>query len=205
MLMRAKSSRNRRLSAPVSPRFIGDPVTISNDPTVDVISTLSAFSAFGSPTISYTYQWRRDGVAIALNATSATYTSVSADSGTSQDCAVTATSNAAGTTPVTVYTPAKTVIASGGTGTMQLTWEAPLFDGDGQPLTDLNGFKVYYGTVTPVTAANSTGNSGTLSSATFTYTIESLTANTWYATVVAIDVAGNESYSGIDVSKVIAS
>lgn len=80
----------------------------------------------GSPTIAYTYQWRRDGVNIG-SATNSTYVLVSGDDGKAIDCMVTATNAAgnasqdsnnisAGTVPANTVAP----VASG-TGTVGQT------------------------------------------------------------------------------------
>lgn len=86
-----------------------------------------------------------------------------------------------------------------GSGTATIVWEVPSTDGDGAPLTDLNAYKVLWGTDRGVY----TFNSGLLSLSTLTYTATGLYPATWYFAVVAIDAVGNESNFGLEVSKVI--
>ena len=81
-----------------------------------------------------------------------------------------------------------------------LTWQAPLTASDGTAISDLTGYKAYWGQTDGGPYPN---NSGTLSSSTFTYTIPSLAAGTWFFVVSALDSAGGESYFGPQASKVI--
>lgn len=79
-----------------------------------------------------------------------------------------------------------------------LTWEAPTTNVDGTPLTDLAGYKIYYGvssgeyTKVIIITDNIT-----------TYTIENLSSGTYYFAVTAYDTAGNESAYSNEVSKTI--
>ncbi len=68
-----------------------------------------------------------------------------------------------------------------------LTWESPTTNSDGSALTDLSGYKVYYGTSTgnyaySVDVGSTAGAS-----------ISSLSAGTWCFAVTAYDTSGNES------------
>lgn len=68
-----------------------------------------------------------------------------------------------------------------------LAWEAPTENADGSDLTDLAGFKLYYGTSSrsysnPINIGNTT-----------TYTVSGLQAGTYYFAVTAYDYSGNES------------
>lgn len=74
-----------------------------------------------------------------------------------------------------------------GTVTASLTWEAPTVDANGDPLNDLEGYKVHYGT--------STGNytySSDVSNSTSSL-ISNLAQGTWCFAVTAYDTSGNES------------
>jgi len=68
-----------------------------------------------------------------------------------------------------------------------LTWDAPTTNADGTPLTDLNGYKIYYGT--------SSGSYGTLINVgnVTNYTVDSLSSGTWCFAVTAYDISENES------------
>jgi hypothetical protein len=79
---------------------------------------------------------------------------------------------------------------TGGTdGVLNLSWVAPTTNADGTELTDLAGYKVYYGT--------STGNYGTTptdAGNVTTYTLTGLTkGTTYYIAVTAYDTSDNES------------
>src|SRR3990172_9960687 len=84
-------------------------------------------------------------------------------------------------------------------GQSVLTWTPPTTNADGTPLTDLSGYKVYYGTAsgnysTFIDAANVTS-----------YTVPNLTNNaTYYFATTAYDTSANESGFSNEVSKTIA-
>ncbi len=80
------------------------------------------------------------------------------------------------------------------TGGATLTWNPPTTKTDGSALTDLGGYKIYWGT-----AQNNYPNSKTLSGAGFSSAVvDQLTPATWYFVVTAFDTSGNESaYSNV--------
>jgi hypothetical protein len=81
-----------------------------------------------------------------------------------------------------------------------LNWEAPT-DVDGNPAVGLAGFKVYVGTMTPISKGNSLGiDVGN----TITYVVEALGAGTYYFAVSAYDSLGNESELSNEVTKSIS-
>lgn len=80
-----------------------------------------------------------------------------------------------------------------------LSWQAPTTNVDGTELTDLAGFKIYYGKA-----------SGTYSEIidinnpiTTEHTIEGLAEGTYYFAATAYDIMGNESDYSNEVSKTI--
>ncbi len=112
-----------------------------------------------------------------------------------------ATAIAQGTTTITavsgnVYGSATlTVTAITVTGSATLSWAAPTTNTDGTPLTDLAGYKIYYGTspgnyTTSIDIGNVT-----------TYTITNLSTGTYYFTVTAYDSSGIESSYSNQVNK----
>lgn len=75
-----------------------------------------------------------------------------------------------------------------------LSWQAPALNLDGSSLTNLAGFRVYWGT-TPGTYSNSAQIG---SAATRTHTITGLGRGTWYFVVTALNSSGIESpYSNV--------
>ncbi|MGD0885063.1 MAG: fibronectin type III domain-containing protein [Thermodesulfovibrionales bacterium] len=69
-----------------------------------------------------------------------------------------------------------------------LTWIPPTTNANGTPLTDLAGYKIYYGT-----ASGNYSQSISVGNVT-TYTVSNLTAGaTYYFAVTAYDTAGNQS------------
>jgi hypothetical protein len=84
-------------------------------------------------------------------------------------------------------------------GSATLTWSAPTTNVDGTPLTDLAGYKVYFGTTSGVYSSSlSVGlNVGTPPS----YIVNNLGAGTYYFAVTAYDAAGVESAFSTEASK----
>lgn len=83
-------------------------------------------------------------------------------------------------------------------GELILTWDTPTSNEDGSPLTDLAGYKLYYGTSSGVYGmVLDIGNS-------ITYTISDLEeGKTYYCAVTAYDSGGNESNFSNEVSKTL--
>lgn len=74
-------------------------------------------------------------------------------------------------------------------GSAVLSWVAPTTNTDGTPLTDLAGFVINYGT-----SATALSQTVTVSGATASgYTIQGLSAGTWYFTVTAYTSVGTQS------------
>lgn len=81
--------------------------------------------------------------------------------------------------------------------TATLTWDSPTTNADGTPLTDLVGYKIYYGTTSGnYTEVIAVGN-------VTTYKVEGLQPGTYYFALTAYDTSGNESGYSNEVSKTI--
>jgi len=80
-----------------------------------------------------------------------------------------------------------------------VSWTAPTENTDNSPLTDLAGFKIYYGTNTGSYSQTININSATKTS----YLIKNLTSSTWYFVMTAFNSSGIESTYSIEVNKVI--
>ncbi len=77
-------------------------------------------------------------------------------------------------------------------GEVTIAWVAPTSNVDGSPLTDLAGYKIYYGPATGDYTGGSTDVGLTTS-----YDTNTLTAGYYCFVVVSYDFSGNESaYSG---------
>lgn len=85
------------------------------------------------------------------------------------------------------------------TGSATVSWSAPATREDGSALTDLSGFKVYYGTSPDNLSSTVTLNGASVTS----YEIDNLSAGTYYFVVTAVDSTGSESPSSSMVSKTI--
>jgi hypothetical protein len=86
-----------------------------------------------------------------------------------------------------------------GSGTASLSWSAPTQNTDGSTLTDLAGYRIYYGTNSGDYSKTVTLNSPYSR----TYTINSLPANTYYIVVRAFDTNNNEGPPSAEASKII--
>ena len=80
-----------------------------------------------------------------------------------------------------------------------LAWTAPQTDSDGRALTDLTGFRIYYGNQRgSYTQSVTVSNPSTLS-----YTITNLSAGTYYMVITTVDASNNESAPSAEISKAV--
>ncbi|MBT8441221.1 MAG: putative Ig domain-containing protein, partial [Gammaproteobacteria bacterium] len=85
------------------------------------------------------------------------------------------------------------------TGSATLSWAAPTENADGTPLTDLAGYRVYYGkTYGNYSSSKAINNPGVV-----TTVIDNLSEGTWFFVVTARDLNGNESEESNVASKTI--
>jgi Fibronectin type III domain len=79
--------------------------------------------------------------------------------------------------------------ASDGSRTATVSWDAPTTNNNGTPLTDLAGYRIYYGSNPE--DLNHSVKIGTVGLQ--TYVIDDLEAGTWYFAVRAVATNGSES------------
>jgi hypothetical protein len=89
--------------------------------------------------------------------------------------------------------------SSNSEGTASLSWTAPTEDANGTPITDLAGYRVYYGT-DPNDLSQSVEVTG---ADTTTYVVDNLPAGTYYFAVAAYTTSGVESEQSNVGSKTI--
>jgi hypothetical protein len=122
-------------------------------------------------------------------------TPTSADIGTTSDIVITVSDGMA-RTALAAFSIAVTQIS---TGSATISWLPPTQNTDGTTLTDLAGFRIYYGTsASALTQVANLTNRGLTS-----YMVENLAAATWYFTVRAYAADGAESASSNIASKTI--
>ena len=86
---------------------------------------------------------------------------------------------------------------TGSSNSATLTWDAPTTNADGTPLTDLAGYKIYYGTSSGVySVIIDVGN-------VTTFKVDGLSSGTYYFAVTAYDNSRNEGGYSNEVSKEI--
>ena len=87
-----------------------------------------------------------------------------------------------------------------GDGTATVSWEAPTITTQGTALTNLAGYRIYYGlSESELTQSIDLDNVGTQ-----TYVVDNLGAGTWYFAVKAVTSVGVESPLSEVVSKTIS-
>jgi hypothetical protein len=100
----------------------------------------------------------------------------------------------------TASTTTSTPTSASTPGAATLSWQAPTTDTNGQPLTNLSGYIIYYG-------ASQTDLSQSITLTTVgmqTYVVDNLTAGTWYFAIKAVASSGAESGLSDVVSKTIS-
>ncbi len=89
---------------------------------------------------------------------------------------------------------------SGQTGSVALSWTAPTARTDGSPLTDLSGYKIFYGRMSRIYDYQiDINNPGIL-----TYNVENLVSGDWYFALTAYDSQGLESDRSNEVLREIS-
>jgi len=86
-----------------------------------------------------------------------------------------------------------------GTGSVTLNWNAPATNSNGSTLTDLAGYKVYYGLGSGQQNRTKSVNVGNYTSA----SVSGLSTGDWCFAVTAYDTSGNESTPSPEVCKII--
>ena len=84
-------------------------------------------------------------------------------------------------------------------GSATLTWMPPTTNTDGSPLTNLAGYRIHWGT----TPGNYSSSVTVMNAGLTSYVVESLTPNTYYFSVTAINSSGAESGFSNTASKTI--
>ena len=85
-------------------------------------------------------------------------------------------------------------VFASGNGAATVSWTAPTLNEDSSPLTDLAGFKIYYGT----SVGNYPNEKRVQNPGLTTAMVENLAPGTWNFVVTAYDIYGNESgYSNV--------
>jgi len=104
-----------------------------------------------------------------------------------------------GTASVSLPMFSITVVATS-TGAATLNWTAPQFNTDGSALTDLAGYRVYWGT-----SQNNYPNSKTIPGmgAPTSAVVDQLTPGTWYFVVTAYTANNESAYSNIATKTIL--
>jgi fibronectin type 3 domain-containing protein len=95
--------------------------------------------------------------------------------------------------------PAQVVAVTSAPGTASLIWTPPTHRTDGSAITNLAGYRIYYGT----TATQLTQTIQEANPALSSYVVRDLTPATWYFVVTAYDATGAESPHSNMTTKVV--
>jgi len=87
-----------------------------------------------------------------------------------------------------------------GSSSATLSWEAPTSNTNGSPLTDLAGYRIYYG----ISATDLSRTVDITSIGMQTYVIDDLSAGTWYFVITAVTSGGAESTPSNIVTKTVS-
>jgi hypothetical protein len=179
---------------PVSDPVVSDPVP-APVPTVSLSSTASTVTVNDSTTLNWTASNADSCMA------SGAWSGGKATSGTESTAPLTqdTTFTLGCTGPGGSATQSITVKVLSPTGVATLSWTPPTTKQDGSALTNLAGYKLYYGT-TPRSYSSTivVANPGIS-----TYVVENLLPATYYFVVTAFDSAGLESSFSNEASKII--
>jgi len=174
---------------------VGGPLTINGSPATSIVQgTPYSFSptATGGVT-SRTFSITNTPTWANFNNSDGTLTGTpdTGDIGTTSSNIVISVSDGQQTMSLAAF---DITVLSSGTGSATLSWTAPTQNADNTPLTDLNGYTIYYGT-----SVGNYPNSVRISNAGITTSvIENLAPGTWSFVVAAFDTSGNEStYSNV--------
>ena len=99
----------------------------------------------------------------------------------------------------TVNETVNVAVVLNGTGTALLSWNPPTENEDNSALTDLTGYRIYYG----VSSGNYTDSVVVNNPGLTSYLIDNLASTTWYFAMTAVNSSGIESALSAEVSKTI--
>lgn len=186
---------------PAPPPSQNGPPTISGGPPPASINSGTAYSfqpsasdPDGDP-LTFSIQNKPAWATFSTSTGRLSGTPAAADVGTYSNIAI-SVSDGALSASLSAFAVAVTQVSS---GSATLSWAAPTQNTDGSPLTNLAGFRIYYGT-----------NSGSLSQTVqianpglLTYMVQNLSPATWFFAVKAYNSSGVESSMSNTASKTI--
>lgn len=181
------------------------PPTISGTPSTQAqAGTAYSFTPTASSpsgkTLSFSVQNKPSWASFSISTGQLSGTPGSSDVGTDAGIVITVTD---GTTsaalPAFTLTVAAAATPPPTTGTATVNWAAPMQNTDGSTITNLSGYVISYGTSPSALTQTITVSSATATS----YTVQNLTAGTWYFSVSATESDGNSSAASSVVSTTI--
>jgi hypothetical protein len=95
--------------------------------------------------------------------------------------------------------PFSVVVADGGSGAATVSWAPPLENEDGSVLTDLAGYRIYYGSEPGQFSNSVTVNNPGIT----TYVVDNLAPQTWYFAFTALNYEGTESDFSNRITRIV--
>jgi hypothetical protein len=177
-------------SLPASPASVNHVPTISgNSQTQAMVGTAYSFQPSAADAdnnaLTFSISGRPPWASFSTTTGTLSGTPAAADVGTYSNIVISVSD---GTTQTSLPAFSITVVGTA-TGSATLSWMPPTQNTDGTPLTDLSGYRIYWGT-----SRSNLSNSVTLSNAGLTsYVVDQLTPATWYFATTALNSKGVES------------
>ena len=164
--------------------IITSPSSASTIDTPDTAVTLAGNADSDAGIFKVSWANDRGGKGVASGTSSWQTTSIDLELGENR-ITVTAEDTAGATTSRSIVVNRE----FGQNGAVSLSWTAPTTRTDGSPLTDLAGYKIYYGRMSGIYDYQiDINNPGIL-----TYVVENLVSGDWYFALAAYDLQGTES------------
>jgi hypothetical protein len=175
--------------------------TISGTPTGSVLQGQSylfqpSASDPDNDPLTYSVANKPAWAAFSMTTGALSGTPSAADVGTYSNVTISVSDGRGGSSSLTSFSISVVDVAS---GSVTLSWTPPTTNEDGSALSDLAGYRVYWGTTQGVYPNSAPiDNPGTA-----TYVLDNLTPNKYYFVATAIDTSGNESTFSAVATKTI--
>ena len=174
---------------------ITSPSSASTMDTTDTTVSLAGKAKSNAGIFQVTWANGRGGIGVANGSVSWQIASIVLELGENK-ITITAEDIAGATTSRTIVVNRE----SGQTGSATLSWLAPTERTDGSPLTNLTGYKIFYGRMSSIYDYQIDINN----SATLIYVVENLASGVWYFVLTAYDSDGMESDRSNEVFRQIS-
>jgi hypothetical protein len=176
-----------------APTISGSPTTSLNVGTAYSF-TPSATDADTGDTLTFSIQNKPSWATFSTSNGKLSGTPAAGDAGTASNIII-SVSDGKASASLAAFSITVTQVA---TGSANVSWTPPTQNTDGTALTNLAGYRIYYGT-----SSGNLNQSATLSAGLTSYLVDNLSPGTWYFQVRSYTTAGTESDASNLASKAI--